>query len=99
MGIYKFRKLKELYKPYNTMYRNKVTTCIGKDISYLLLITLFPDLRYKDEYRSVKVLLTSYYNLTVIVEDTNNGWYSETASAVNKRLKTMFLEKKECVEW
>lgn len=106
MAIYKFRKLKELYEPYNKMCRDKVSTWenkdvyTDKDIPYLLLITLlFPDLSYRDGFRSIQVFPTSYYELTAISEDTNNSWELSTETAVVKRLLKIFSEKKECVEW
>lgn len=106
MAIYKFRKLKELYEPYNKMCRDRVSTWedkdvyTDKDISYLLLITLlFPDLSYRDGFRSIQVFLTSYYELTAISEDTNNSWELSTETAVDKRLLKIFSEKRECVEW
>ena len=83
MAIYKFRKLKELYEPYNKICRDKVSTWEDKDVytdkdislRYLLLITLlFPDLSYRDGFRSIQVFPTSYYELTAISEDTNNIW-------------------------
>ena len=108
MAVYKFRKLKELYEPYNKMCRDKVSTWedrdvyTDKDISlrYLLLITLlFPDLSYRDGFRSIQVFLTGYYELTAISEDTNNSWELSTETAVIKRLLKIFLEKRKCVEW
>ena len=106
MAVYKFRKLKELYEPYNKMCRDRVSTWedkdvyTDKDISYLLLITLlFPDLSYRDGFRSIQVFPTSYYELTAISEDTNNSWELSTETAVVKRLLKMFLEKRKCVEW
>ena len=108
MAIYKFRKLKELYEPYNKICRDKVSTREDKDVytdkdislRYLLLITLlFPDLSYRDGFRSIQVFLTSYYELTAISEDTNNSWELSTETAVDKRLLKMFSEKRKCVEW
>ena len=108
MAVYKFRKLKELYEPYNKMCRDKVSTWEDKDVytdkdislRYLLLITLlFPDLSYRDGFRSIQVFPTSYYELTAISEDTNNSWELSTETAVVKRLLKIFLEKRKCVEW
>lgn len=109
MAIYKFRKLKELYEPYNKICRDKVSTREDKDVytdleelpygKIYVTDLLFPDLSYRDGFRSIQVFLTSYYELTAISEDTNNSLELSTETAVVKRLLKIFLEKRECVEW
>ena len=109
MAVYKFRKLKELYEPYNKMCRDKVSTWEDRDVytdleelpygKIYVITLLFPDLSYRDGFRSIQVFPTSYYELTSISEDTNNSWELSTETAVVKRLLKIFSEKRECVEW
>lgn len=102
MGIYKYRKLKELYEPYNLSYRNRVTTWEDKGIDtiYIPLITLlFPELMYGTA-KSLKVLCTGPHEITVIsedIKDIHSGWFYKSEAAINKRILKMFLEKREYV--
>lgn len=102
MSIYKFRKLKELYEPYNKMYRDRVSTWEDKGIDTIyisLIILLFPELRYGTT-ESLKVLCTGSHEITVLsedIKDIHNGWFCKSESAINKRVLKMFLEKIEYV--
>lgn len=104
MAIYKFRKLKELYEPYNKMCRNCVTRGEYNAHTYILpyplIKILFPDLSYLTWTSRVKVMCTGFHELAVLLEDTMRKRQSIiTATGINNRVQRMFSEKKECVEW